>query len=450
MNDMQKEPSSYKDYDAQVFMENGICKRQINKSYFEIYDSFMENLYEDLLQKNLIIPHKEVYRDEDKIIIEPEQVFISYPWEWSFSQLKDVALSTLKIQKCALKKGFCLKDANCFNVQFYKNNPVLIDTTSFEIYKEGESWVAYRQFCQNFLAPLFLQAYTDLSLNSLFLSDINGISLGLASKLLPVKTYFDFNALMHIHMHSKLETHYSDTNRKIKKPYISKNQMLNLTDNLIQTVKKITLPKGKTQWGNYYSFTNYDEQSFQSKKNFVNTCNERIKANTVVDFGANDGTFSRLFNEAQVFSLDFDRLAVEYNYEKVKQNDEKNILPLIFDIINPSPGLGFNNEERKSLISRIKGVDLAMALALIHHLRLTYNLPFWKIASFFASVSNFLIIEYVDKQDSQIQKMLLNREDIFWDYTNETFENEFSEYYNILQKEHLPNTHRILYLMEKK
>ena len=92
-------------------------------------------------------------------VIRPEPVrLISYPFEWSFSQYKDAALLTLAVQRQALRHGMSLKDCSAYNVQFHEGRPVFIDTLSLEQYHEGRPWVAYRQFCQHFLAPLALMS----------------------------------------------------------------------------------------------------------------------------------------------------------------------------------------------------------------------------------------------------------------------------------------------------
>ncbi len=448
-----KEEASFKDPDARVFIENGNYVRKIYKRYITEYKKLMNSgLYNELTSKNLLVKHEEIKLEDNCITIKPEQVFISYPWEWCFSQLKDAALATLKIQQIALDYNMSLKDANCFNIQFLDNKPILIDTSSFETYIEGTPWVAYKQFCENFIAPLALMAYTDLNLNGLFLLNINGISLELAAKLLPFKTKFNLNLFTHIHLHSKMQNKYSENSKKITNIKINKQQLKNILNNLQTTVENINLPKYKTEWENYYNFTNYTEKSFDEKYNIINKFRSMISPKNVWDFGSNTGIFSRIFsnNGAKVTAFDIDKMAIEKNYLKIKKDNEKNIFPLIFDLANPSPSLGWANKERKNLIQRAKNIDLILALALIHHLRFTYNIPLENVAEYFCNISKYLIIEFVDKKDSKVQKMLLNRKDIFDDYTKENFETVFEKYYKILNKERISDTERTLYLMEKK
>lgn len=447
------EPSSFRDPDARVFYKDGEVYRKINQRYIKTYEKFMQfGLYDKLANENLIVKHTEI-QSENGVVIKPEQVFISYPWEWCFSELKDAALATLKIQKTALEFDMTMKDATPLNIQFLKNKPVLIDTSSFEDFKE-KPWAAYRQFCENFLAPLALIAYTDLNLGSLFLGNINGISLELASKLLPLSAKFNLGIYAHIFIHSKMQNKYSE-NKTAVTAKMSKIQVSNIVDNLYDTVLSINLSKYKTEWAEYYSNTNYTDNSFEAKKEIIDYFKCKINPNTVWDFGCNTGVFSRIFSNGgcKVTAFDIDKLAIEKNYQTAKVNNEENIFPLVFDMVNPSPALGFDNNERQTLKIRAKtikgGVDLILALALVHHLRITYSIPFEYMAKYFSEISKYLIIEFVDKDDSKIQNMLLNREDIFDDYTKENFENVFKNFYNILETKSIPNTKRILYLMEK-
>ena len=209
--------ASFRDPSGFLFSRSGILYRQINRAYSKDYARLMDSgLYEKLVKASLLIPHTEVDQPPAQSdlafkVIQPERVpFISYPYDWSFSQLKDAALVTLSIQKRALKLDLSLKDASAYNIQFVRGRAMLIDTLSFEIYKEGEPWVAYKQFCQHFLAPLALMTYRDVRLSQFLRVYIDGIPLDLASELLPAKTKFNFGLLTHIHIHAGAQKRYSD------------------------------------------------------------------------------------------------------------------------------------------------------------------------------------------------------------------------------------------------
>jgi len=202
--------SSFRDPSGFLFTENGTLFRSVGRLYQQNYDHLIQSgLYNKLVADDLLIPHREIQRpakttDDTYKIIQPEIVpFISYPYEWCFSQLKDAALALIKIQKRALDCNMILKDASAYNIQFFKGKPILIDTLSFEIYKENQPWVAYRQFCQHFLAPLALMASRDIRLGQLMRIYIDGLPLDLVSGLLPISTWFKPALLSHIHLHAK-------------------------------------------------------------------------------------------------------------------------------------------------------------------------------------------------------------------------------------------------------
>ena len=204
--------------------------------------------------------------------------------------------------------------------------------------------------------------------------------------------------------------------------------MLGLIDNLDGTVKKLNWKPAGTEWGGYYEITNYSEAAFQHKKDLISAWISRIGPKSVWDLGANDGTFSRLASDQGIFTVafDIDPAAVERNYRSVKSNKEQNILPLLLDLTNPSPALGWHNRERDALLDRAP-VDMVLALALIHHLAISNNVPLPQLADFFAEVGKWLIIEFIPKSDSQVQKLLASRKDIFSNYSRESFEEAFME-----------------------
>ncbi len=262
MSNYKKEPSSFRDPSGFIFYDADVLYRQINKSYKEKYDQLMSSgLYEKLIESNYLLSHEEIdkpqYDNSVYKIIRPEQIsFISYPYEWSFTQLKQAALTTLEIQKIAMKYDMTLKDCSAYNIQFQNGKPILIDTLSFEKYEEGQPWKAYRQFCQHFLAPLALMSHTDIRLNQLLRIYIDGIPLDLAKKLLPTRTLTMFSLLSHIHIHAKSQKHYEDKDIKIKERKIGRRSFMGIVESLHSGVKKLKGSGDKTEWGNYYSDTN--------------------------------------------------------------------------------------------------------------------------------------------------------------------------------------------------
>jgi len=451
-------PSSFRDPSGFLFYRNGSIYRQVNITYQENYDHLMNSgLYENLVNAELLIPHEEVDiegEEPDKAhkTIKPELIpFISYPYEWCFSQLKNAALTTLEIQKKSLDFGMSLKDCSAYNIQFRKGKPVLIDTLSFEKYRPGQPWVAYRQFCQHFLAPLALMSYKDIRLNQLFRIYIDGVPLDLASSLLPFGTRFRFSLLSHIHLHAKSQNHFADKTVNTSGREVTRLSFLGLIDNLESTIKKMKWHDQSSEWTDYYEDTNYSPEALQQKRQIVAEFLNTINPRSVWDLGANVGMFSRIVSDKgiQTISFDIDPGAVEKNYLKCLKNGEANVLPLLLDLTNPSPGIGWENQERMSLLER-NPTDTVFALALIHHLAISNNLGLKKIADFFKKICNWLVIEFVPKSDSQVQRLLSTREDIFVDYTQRVFKREFRKYFKIENSVKIKESERILYLMKRK
>lgn len=453
----QPEFSSFRDVSGKVFTWNGDVYRQINMCYKQKYQHLMSSgLYSMLQKEGILISHVEsqipALTSDAFLVIHPDQVpFISYPYEWCFGQLKTAALVTLMAHKRALEYGMILKDASAYNIQFILGNAILIDTLSFDMYEEGFPWVAYGQFCRHFLAPLFLMSYTDIRLSQLLRIYIDGIPLDLASKLLKGKGGFD--ALQHIHWHAKATQKYAlagKENTPKKSVKISRFQIQAMIDSLIRIVEKLKMPDVLTEWGNYYANTNYTDLASSEKKGLVASYLAAIKPETVWDFGANDGTYSRLAlaEKAKVVAYDIDLIAVERNYSAVKLSHE-DMLPLLLDLTNPSPSIGFANKERVSLDQRQRP-DCILMLAVIHHLAISNNLPLDMIAQWLHSLCKYLIIEFVPKNDSQVKILLATRDDIFPDYTQNGFENDFIRWFDIIEKNQITGSDRIIYSLKSK
>lgn len=456
-SEAQRLHSSYRDPSGFIFRKGGEIFRQVNPGYKGAYERLLSSgLYDELCEGGLMVAHAEIdphpYTGAYKVL-RPEPIpFISYPYEWCFSQLKDAALLTLEIQARALEKGMYLKDASAYNVQFRHGRPVFIDTLSFECYQEGLPWAAYRQFCEHFLMPLAIAAYRDQQLLSLQKSFIEGIPLPIGTTILPFKARLRPGLLMHLFLHAGSQTRHAG--RKVgshKKIGLSLFRLQALIDSLRSTVASLRLPQKATVWGDYYAETNYSEISMAAKKTIVERLVAASKAKVVLDLGANTGVFSRIAAKSAelVVSTDFDALCIEKSYLQARTDGAKNILPLVIDVTSPSPPLGWRLQERPGFFSRFEG-ELVMALALIHHLAIGRNLPLPCIAHHMSEMAAVLVIEFVPKEDSQVQRLLANREDIFPCYTRRDFEEEFARYFDLEEYHDIPGSARTVYLMRRK
>jgi hypothetical protein len=451
--------SSFKDPNGSVIKLKGEVFRVIKTNYTKEYDHLMNSgLYEELVKNELITDHSEIddagiqktFGEEVHRIIKPRLVTISYPGEWCFSQLKDAALCTLKIQLLALRFNMVLKDCSAYNIQFSNGKPLLIDTLSFRFYTPGEPWIAYRQFCEHFYGPLLLTAHTDARLSVLFNSFIDGMPLDLIRKLLPFRNTLSLGVFLHVVLHSRSKTKHKNTSiGKGTHSAFTIQYLTQLAENLIAHTEKVTW-KQVTNWSSYYD-KDVKDAYYKAKINLVSAFVRESNGKKVLDFGANDGSITRHLSAQGVdlISTDYDHASVELNYLEVKKQGIKNVLPLVIDATNPTPAYGWANTERQSFSDRLN-VDAVLALALIHHLVIFYNIPFSKAAEYFVSLADTLIIEFVPKSDPMVQVLLQAKEDVYPFYTQEAFETTFSQYFILKKQTPIPESQRILYLFQKK
>ena len=456
--------ASFRDPSGFVYRgADGTLLRQVNPCHQQHFCTLMESgLYESLTTSALLVEHKDVPISQRMTetawrVIQPREVsFISYPYEWSFSQLKEAALLTLEIQRRALRFGMSLKDASAYNIQYEGGHPVFIDTLSFEQYHPGEPWVAYGQFCRHFLAPLALMAKADVQLNRLCSLYIDGIPLDLAAKILPPLARFNLGLLMHIFMHARSVKRHAAT-RALSSPQVTQRVRVSqlglnaLIDNLARTVRKLDWRPSATAWRDYYADNAYTDVALERKKQIVSEYLDHVEASTVWDLGANTGVFSRIATDkgADVVAFDIDPACVEINFLECRKRGDRRLLALYLDLTNPSPGVGWANSERRSHAER-GPVDTIMALALIHHLRISNNVPLANIANYLHLLCRFLIIEFVPKQDPQVQRLLRSRADIFSDYHQDAFEAAFTNCFTMIDSKSVGNEGRKLYLMAAK
>lgn len=451
---------SFRDPSGFVYTADGALYRQVNRVFAEEFDACVESgLYDDLAGAGLLVAHRAVGVEraatgEAHAVIEPARVdFVSYPYEWAFGQLKDAALLTLDVQERALARGFTLRDASAYNVQFCDARPIFIDTLSFERYREGGPWAAYKQFCEHFLVPLALMSTRDVRCGRLQREYLDGIPIDLGSALLPARSWGRAGTLLHVHLHARATKRYegASVSTVTRARQLNKQALLGLVTSLRNTVEGLTWRPAGTQWAGYVSDHNYSDDALTAKRELVRDHLAALAPRTVWDVGGNTGTFSRVAREVapSVVCFDFDPAAVELNYRQVRQRGETGLLPLQLDLMNPSPGTGWAHEERLSLADR-GPADAVLALALVHHLAIANNVPLARVAELFARLGRALVIEFVPKSDSQVGRLLRNRADIFPGYTQEGFERAFEPHFEIEARDRVGDSERVLYRMRRR
>jgi SAM-dependent methyltransferase len=456
-----RDPASYRDPAGFVFERDGVLYRQIAPSFADDWDAFeASGLAARLAAEGLLVPHEEAdpalaaepgaYR-----VIRPERVvFVSYPYEWSFSQLKDAALLTLRSQVLANESGMTLRDASAYNVQFRGAQPVLIDSLSFERATPGAPWAAYRQFCEHFLAPLALMAHVDVRLGSLLKGHLEGVPLDLAARLLPARTRLSFGLGPHIHLHARAQRRYATRPEAAGEggdgARLSSSRQSTLLESLRSAVAGLAWRPEGTEWADYADRTSYDEAATEAKVHAVTQALFAAGGRRVWDLGANTGRYSRVAADLgrSVVAFDIDPAAVERAYLALRTEGRTDILPLLADLTAPSPDNGWANAERRSLLARADA-DVVLALALVHHLAIGRNVPLPFVAALFARLAGDAIVEFVPKDDPMVRRLLAARRDVFPGYSIEGFRSAVAPHFAIASETPIAGTSRTLFHLRR-
>lgn len=456
------DPASFRDPSGFVFRRDGTLYRQVQASGADDWHAFLTTgLYERLAADRLIVEH----RDEEVelaalpgsvAVIRPRAIeVISYPYEWCFSQLKEAALLTLELQARALDAGMRLKDASAYNIQIVDGRPILIDSLSFEVAAATEPWPAYRQFCEHFLAPLALIAHRDARCGLMLREFIDGIPLDLAARLLPVRTRFNLGLSAHIHLHARAQRRAAgeappapDAERPQRR--ISETGQRALLDSLRRTVEGLRW-QPSSHWSEYASATSYSDAATASKADIVRELLTTVGGGTAWDVGANTGVYSALAAEAgyRVVAWDQDAASVEAHWRRVRGSGQPAVLPLVLDLANPSPAIGWALEERASFLERGQP-DVVLALALVHHLAIGNNVPLPGVARLFARMARHAVVEFVPKEDPMTRRLLAARPDIFEHYTIDGFREAFGDPFRIVREVPVVDSPRAIFLLERR
>ncbi|HEX4230347.1 MAG TPA: methyltransferase domain-containing protein [Bryobacteraceae bacterium] len=442
--------ASYRDPSGYVVSEEGIYKRVVTHHGLSDYERYISSgLHKQLVKAGLILNFEEegTPRTEDTWarLLVPEQIdFISYPYEWVFDEFRDAALLTLEIQREALARELTLKDASPYNVQFRGSRPVFIDTLSFEKH-DGGPWIAYEQFCREFLGPMAMMSYCSAGAARHLRVELGGFPLSYVSSALPLSSYLHPGLLLHLHLHARATK--SDRHGYQRGGAVSQS---NLIDSLRSAIERLSRPKSSTAWPEYYADSRfYSPAAVHSKRIAVRRLASDLQPLTVCDVGTNTGLFAKEFaaSGASVFAIDSDAYCINELYLDQRRDSSTRLLPLLVDVANPSPALGFGLKHTRSFFDRMQA-DLVLCLGLIHHLRFRENLPLDQIAETFARLGRRLLIEFVPGGDPSAELMRNGRPG-FEDYDKASFLDEFSRYYCLLWQRPICGSGRVLFLFER-
>lgn len=461
MGNDQLEPSSFRDVASTVFYRDGAVYRALSASALADWEALLQSGFLPAAMEDGRVVHTTratIDAPPDALagttagVLQHERVpFVSYPYEWTFHMLKEAALTHLDLLIDALAVGVTMKDGYAYNVQFIGTRPTFIDVGSFEP-ATGGPWAGYRQFCQTFLFPLMLQAQKRVPFQPWLRGSLEGISPAHMRGLYRARDAFRAGVLKHVMLHAAVEAKFAgkganETSAEMEAAGFSNQLSLAAVRGIRKTVAKLEWkPKGST-WHDYRETCTYTDADAEAKHRFVRAALGERRPSLVWDLGANDGAYSRVAAEVADFvvATDLDDLVVDNLFRALREERNEKILPLVFNIADPSPDLGWQGAERRRLEERGRP-DAVLALALIHHLVIGANLPMAGVLDWLRSVTGHLVIEFVDTDDPQTQRLLANKPPgRHADYTRERFEALLSERFGIARREELESGTRVLY-----
>ncbi len=461
MSEIRLEPGSFRDRTARVFYYDGKILRGLNETALKEWQALSAtHFYQRFSTAGAIVPTEQrslssiPFSASDQQwagVLEHEKLpFVSYPYEWSFEMLRDAALLQLDLVLAGLDEGIGLKDASAYNIQWKGASPVFVDVASFYKRTEGEPWVGYRQFCQMFLYPLLLQAYRDVPFQPWMRGNIDGMDAGVCLNLLSARDYLRGGVLAHVYLQAKAQKAYNSTTRDVRadlsKAGFDKRIIKANAERLRALVAGLQWKPQQSTWSDYLKCGHYEASDAAQKREFVRGVASSRQWNLAWDIGCNVGVFSRIVAERakSVVAMDADYLAIDKLYQALKSEKVPNILPLIVNVTDPSPNLGWRNMERKRINER-GNPDLVLALALIHHVVIGGNIPMAEFVQWLRDLGGDLVIEFVTRQDPMVVTLLRNKEDHYADYDEQVFERELAARFTIAKREPLGSGTRVMY-----
>jgi len=460
------EPGSFRDRDSRVVVSGDAIYRALSPEGTEDWEALSGSpLLEQLTASGKVIGTREVDASvlgdsQDLLptgvtkVLEHDRVpFVSYPYEWTFSMLQDAAKLQLELGAEAIEAGLTLKDATPYNVQFLGSQPTFIDIGSFEKQTEGEPWIAYRQFCMLYLYPLLFQAHKDIPFHPWMRGSIDGIQPIDAIKVFSLRDRLRRGVFVHTSLHARLDRRANksgpgsaEENKQTRQ--VKPSQVKAQLESMGRLVSKLKWKAGETSWSGYRESNTYSDDDDRRKQTFVAEVAAEKKPALTWDMGCNDGAYSRIAaeNSERVVAFDFDHATVEALYRSLKQEGNTKILPLVSNLADPSPALGWRGLERKTLVDR-GAPDLMLALALIHHVSISANIPIADFLQWAKDMGTTLLIEFPKRTDPMVRALLANKhEGANPDYEEGNFERELEKRFEIERREELPSGDRILFL----
>jgi len=454
------DPGSFRDPDTRVFHHDGAVFRALSERALAEWRQLAgTRFYERLSAQGRLIGTREANGREALPelaaawagVLEHERLpVISYPYEWSFGMLQDAALLQLDLTLAALDEAMTLKDATPFNIQWIGARPTFIDMGSFTAYEPGAPWAGYRQFCETFLYPLLLQAYRNLPFQPWLRGRLDGMRAEECRSCLSARDYLRPGVLAHVYLQAKAQARFEDSDVDVKEALhaagFGAGLIRNNVSRLRRTVAGLRWKPARSTWSDYQRTHSYDDADLERKTDFVSRVLRTRRWPLVWDIGCNTGVYSRLAagHADYVLALDADQLVVERLYRSLQAEAHGNVLPLVADVADPSPGLGWRGQERRPLADRA-APDLLLCLALAHHVVIGRNVPLADFIAWLAGFGADVVLEFVDRGDPMVERLLRNRREQAIDYSREAAEASLQNHFEIAGRETLASGTRTVY-----
>ncbi|MFN2617111.1 MAG: methyltransferase [Thermoleophilaceae bacterium] len=456
------EPGSFRDPESRVFYSGDSVYRALSADGLEDFEALSRTgLFERFTRDGTLVA-TELAEDaaglpgllvkETAGVLRHELIpFVSYPYEWTFSMLKDAALLQLDLLLAALDEELVIKDSSPYNVQFRGARAVFVDIGSFERLRQGEPWVGYRQFCMLYLYPLLLQALKDVRFQPWLRGSIDGITPAEMRGMLSVRDRFRRGLFTNVFLHARLEQRYGNRAREVKQDVkragFNKQILVANVRKMRKLVTRLRWDPPEGVWTAYGERNTYTDDDARRKDEFVREVAGSRDWRLAWDIGANNGRYSRIAAEGarQVVAVDADQGPVELLYRELRDQGDERILPLTMNLADPSPGLGWRGLERRAMPERGRP-ELVLALALVHHVAIGANVPVKEFLDWLAGLGSALVIEFPTREDPMVQQLLApKREGLHPDYELGFFERCLEEAFQVERKERLESGTRVLY-----
>jgi hypothetical protein len=444
------DPGSFRDPLSRVFIDGDRVIRALSTEASRDFDATeRSDFFTEAVSRGRVIQTERVSLEPsdfdqqerwESALEHPRLPIWTYPYEWPFSMLREAALLQLELQSDGLRDDISCKDATPYNIQFVGSAPVFVDVGSFEQYLDGDPWYGYLQFCQLFLFPLLLQSYADVPFQPLLRGSLEGIAPDLAWALLGPSKLHKRGVPIHVALHARAQRRYADTDTDMKAALKKGGYRRSLLEanvkGLHRLVSRLEWKRAESTWSDYGERAHYTSQDLAEKERFVNEAASRRRHHLAWDVGCNDGRFSRLIapHVDHVVAFDGDHLVVDHLYRALRNERLSNITPLVMDLGDPSPGLGWANRERPPFIERCRP-DFVLALAVIHHLAITANVPTSFFLDLVRSFDASAVIEFPTEHDPMVKRLLRNkRQGVHAGYTLADFESQLAERFHVRER----------------